>query len=172
MALIEEYAKKNGIENYSLKYAGNLTSRLHEKTRYRAPMIERAEPKQHEIEIAEILKNHGYEIVFTPAVPDKDFNKKNPDDKVKNPEGIIRELNMIVELKEITAPSLNRLKKRLLEADEQNAEIAVLYAKGEKEYSRMEAVNLIKDKIESTSSLKQVWLIMDGMISKIIKSKK
>ena len=61
---------------------------------------------------------------------------------------------------------------RMFEADDQNAEIAVLYPKGEKSYSRMEAINLIKEKIKETSSLKQVWLIMNGEISKIIKQKK
>ena len=108
---------------------------------------------------------------------------------MKNPEGIITKLDKIVEMKEIKSSA----KKKI----EEKPEIIELKLKGEKKYTRQDAIEktkgLIKEAIpkkvkmidksklqgkkledalnmeRGLEKLKEVWLIWDGKISKIKK---
>ncbi len=116
---------------------------------------------------------------------------------MKNPEGIITKLDKIVEMKEIKSSAKKKIEERLREAIQQKPEIIVLNLKGEKKYTRQDAIEktkgLIKEAIpkkvkmidksklqgkkledalnmeRGLEKLKEVWLIWDGKISKIKK---
>ena len=170
---VEGIAHKLGIENYDIRLANNeIDKKQFGHTTFNAQLIKGAEPKPHEIEIAKILEENGHKVLFTP--------ENTFDSGIKNPEGIETSLNKILEMKRVTSPDLNKLSRRMKEAAEQNAEIAVLYPVGTKDYSEEDAVKTIKHTFEhivekgkqvgaQKSVLEEVWLIWDGKLCKIKK---
>ena len=171
---VETAAKAAGIDNFDVRLAHNkIKQRRLQGTDFKANIIEGAEPKQHEVEIAKILKENGYDILFT---PENTFI-----DRTKNPEGIITNRNKVVEMKRITSSRLDKISERMEDASNQNAEIAVLHLQGKKEYKKGEAFQEVrktfkdienKDKKQNDkteSKLKEVWLLWEGKLSKIKK---
>ena len=187
---VKAAAKAVNIDNFDVY----LTTKEIEKrqlrhTSYKATLVEGAAPKQHELEIGKILEENGYNILFTPE------NKFITG--MKNPEGIITNLDKIVEMKEIGSPDLEKIEDRIKEAVRQKSEIIVLNLKGDKKYSKDKAIeaaeeivqkilpkrikNTDKTKLEGTKlenalnmergleKLKEVWLIWKGDIIKIKK---
>lgn len=187
---VEAAAKSAGIDNFDIRLANNeVKQRRLQGTDFKANIIEGAEPKQHEVEIAKILKENGYDVLFTPE------NKFI--DRMKNPEGVITNRNKVVEMKRITSPSLEKIADNIKEAVYQKTEIIVLNLKGNKEYSKKEAIETAREMIQETlprrsknidknklkgkkleealnmerglEKLKEVWLIWNGKLSKIKK---
>ncbi len=187
---VEAAAKSAGIDNFDMRKAHNkIKTKYDNDFKYTVNMIRGSKPKDKEIEIAKILKENGYNILFT---PENKFIKG-----VKNPEGVITNLNKIVEMKEIGSPNLEKIEDRIKEAVRQKSEIIVLNLKGDKEYSKDKAIetaeelvqkilpkrikNTDKTKLEGTKlenalnmergleKLKEVWLIWNGDIVKVKK---
>ena len=171
---VESAAKAAGIDNFDIRLAQNeVKQRRLQGTDFKANIIEGAEPKQHEIEIAKILKENGYEVLFTP--------ENNFIDGTKNPEGIIANRNKVVEMKRITSSRLDKISERMEDASNQNAEIAVLHLQGKKEYKKGDAFQEVrktfkdienknkKQNDKTESKLKEVWLLWEGKLSKIKK---
>ena len=187
---VEAAAKTAGIDNFDVRLANNeVKQRRFQGTDFKANIIKGAKPKQHEVEIAKLLEENGYKVLFTPE------NKFITG--MKNPEGIITNLDKIVEMKEIGSPDLEKIKDRIKEAVRQKSEIIVLNLKGDKKYSKDKAIetaeeivqkilpkrikNTDKTKLEGTKlenalnmergveKLKEVWLIWKGDIIKIKK---
>lgn len=171
---VEAAAKAAGIDNFDVRLAHNeLGKRRLQGTDFKANIIEGADPKPHEVEIAKILSENGYEVLFT---PENTFIQG-----MKNPEGVIANRNKVVEMKRITSSRLDKISERMEDASNQNAEIAVLHLQGKKEYKKGDAFQEVrktfkdienKDKKQNDkteSKLKEVWLIWDGKISKIKK---
>ena len=187
---VEAAAKAAGIDNFDVRLAHNeLGKRRLQGTDFKANIIEGADPKPHEVEIAKILSENGYEVLFT---PENTFIQG-----MKNPEGVIPNLDKIVEMKRITSPSLEKIADNIKEAIYQKTEIVVLNLKGNKEYSKKEAIETAREMIQETlprrsknidknklkgkkleealnmerglEKLKEVWLIWNGKLSKIKK---
>lgn len=160
---VEAAAKSAGIENFDVRLAHNkIKQRRLQGTDFKANIIEGAEPKPHEVEIARILKENGYEVLFTP--------ENNFIQGTKNPEGIIPSLDKVVEMKRITSPRLDKIPERMMETSEQNAQIAVLNLIGKKNYTKADAVSEVRKTFkEAERNLKEVWLILNGKLSKIKK---
>ncbi|WP_428769362.1 phage minor head protein [Treponema sp. HNW] len=160
---VEAAAKAAGIDNFDVRLAHNeVIKRELGHTGYHANLVKGAEPKQHEIEIAKILKENGYEVLFT---PENTFIEGT-----KNPEGVITNLNRIVEMKKITSPRLDKISERIIETSEQNAEVAVLNLIDKKNYTEVEAISEVRKTFkEIKSNLKEVWLIWNGKLSRIKK---
>ena len=187
---VEAAAKAAGIDNFDVRLAHNeLGKRRLQGTDFKANIIEGADPKPHEVEIAKILSENGYEVLFT---PENTFIQG-----MKNPEGVIPNLDKIVEMKRITSPSLEKIADNIKEAVYQKTEIVVLNLKGNKEYSKKEAIETAREMIQETlprrsknidknklkgkkleealnmerglEKLKEVWLIWNGKLSKIKK---
>ena len=187
---VEAAAKAAGIDNFDVRLAHNkIEQRRLQGTDFKANKIKGADPKPHEVEIAKILKENGYEVLFT---PENTFI-----DGMKNPEGIIPSLDKIVEMKRITSPSLEKIEDNIKEAIYQKTEIIILNLKGSKKYSKKEAIEATREIIQETlprrykninknklkgkkleealnmerglEKLKEVWLIWDGKLSKIKK---
>lgn len=187
---VEAAAKAAGIDNFDVRLAHNeLGKRRLQGTDFKANIIEGADPKPHEVEIAKILSENGYEVFFT---PENTFIQG-----MKNPEGVIPNLDKIVEMKRITSPSLEKIADNIKEAVYQKTEIVVLNLKGNKEYSKKEAIETAREMIQETlprrsknidknklkgkkleealnmerglEKLKEVWLIWNGKLSKIKK---
>ena len=158
---VEAAAKAAGIDNFDVRLAHNeVIKRELGHTGYHANLVRGAEPKQHEIEIAKILKENGYEVLFT---PENTFIEGT-----KNPEGVITNLNRIVEMKKITSPRLDKISERIIETSEQNAEVAVLNLIGKKNYTEVEAISEVRKTFKETeNNLKEVWLIWNGKLSRI-----
>ena len=187
---VESAAKAADIDNFDVRLAKNeVKQRRLQGTDFKANIIEGAEPKQHEVEIAKILKENGYDVLFTPE------NKFI--DRMKNPEGFITNLDKIVEMKRITSPSLEKIEDNIKKAVYQKTEIIILNLKGSKKYSKKEAIETAREMIQETlprrsknidknklkgekleealnmerglEKLKEVWLIWNGKLSKIKK---
>ena len=171
---VEAAAKTAGIDNFDVRLANNeVKQRRFQGTDFKANIIKGAKPKQHEVEIAKILKENGYDVLFT---PENTFV-----DGMKNPEGIIVNSNKVVEMKRITSSRLDKISERIEDALNQNAEIAVLHLQGNKKYKEEEAFQEVrktfkaienKDKKQNDkteSKLKEVWLLWEGKLSKIKK---
>ena len=187
---VKAAARAANIDNFDVYLANNEIKTRHlNGTDFNAKIIDGAEPKPHELEIGKILEENGYNILFTPE------NKFITG--MKNPEGIITNLDKIVEMKEIGSPDLEKIKDRIKEAVRQKSEIIVLNLKGDKKYSKDKAIetaeeivqkilpkrikNTDKTKLEGTKlenalnmergveKLKEVWLIWKGDIIKIKK---
>ena len=187
---VKAAAKAVNIDNFDVYLATKeIEKRQLGHTSYKATLVEGATPKQHELEIGKILEENGYNILFTPE------NKFITG--MKNPEGIITNLDKIVEMKEIGSPDLEKIEDRIKEAVRQKSEIIVLNLKGDKKYSKDKAIetaeeivqkilpkrikNTDKTKLEGTKlenalnmergleKLKEVWLIWKGDIIKIKK---
>ena len=160
---VEAAAKAAGIDNFDVRLAHNeLGERRLQGTDFKANIIKDADPKKHEVEIAKILEENGYKVLFT---PENTFVED-----IKNPEGIIPSLDTIVEMKKITSPRLDKISKRMIESSKQNAQIAVLNLIGKKNYTKADAVSEVRETFkEAERNLKEVWLIWDGKISRIKK---
>lgn len=171
---VEAAAKAAGIDNFDVRLANNeVKQRRLQGTDFKANIIDGANPKPHEVEIAKILKENGYEVLFT---PENTFV-----DGMKNPEGIITNLNKVLEMKKINSTDLNKVRKRMIETSQQNAQIGVLHFVGEKNYAEKDAITEVKktfkeienenkkDKNRKQNQLKEVWLIWNGKLSKIKK---
>nr|WP_303933076.1 phage minor head protein [Treponema denticola] len=171
---VEAAAKAAGIDNFDVRLAHNeLGERRLQGTDFKANIIKGADPKKHEVEIAKILEENGYKVLFTP--------ENNFIDGTKNPEGIIANRNKVVEMKRITSSRLDKISERMEDASNQNAEIAVLHLQGKKEYKKGDAFQEVrktfkdienKDKKQNDkteSKLKEVWLLWEGKLSKIKK---
>ena len=171
---VEAAAKAAGIDNFDVRLAHNkIEQRRLQGTDFKANKIKGADPKPHEVEIAKILKENGYEVLFT---PENTFI-----DGMKNPEGIITKLDKIVEMKKVDSPRLSKISERMKDVSEQNAQIGVLHFVGEKNYTKKEAITEVKntfkkiedetkkDKNRKESRLKEVWFIWNGKLSKIKK---
>ncbi len=160
---VEAAAKSAGIDNFDVRLAHNeLGQRRLQGTDFKANTIEGADPKPHEIEIAKILKENGYDVLFT---PENTFIQG-----MKNPEGVITNLNRIVEMKKIDSLRISKISERMMETSEQNAEVAVLNLIGKKNYTEAEVIYEVRKTFKETkSNLKEVWLIWNGKLSKIKK---
>lgn len=160
---VEAAAKSAGIDNFDVRLAHNeLGERRLQGTDFKANIIKGADPKKHEVEIAKILEENGYKVLFT---PENTFVED-----IKNPEGIIPSLDRIIEMKKITSPRLDKISKRMIESSKQNAQIAVLNLIGKKNYTKADAVSEVRETFkEAERNLKEVWLIWDGKISRIKK---
>ncbi len=162
---IEKLAHNLGLKNFDIRLASStIELRQLNGSSFKANIIKGSEAKPHEIEIAKILNENGHEVLFTPE------NKliKN----IKNPEGILINENRIIEMKNLTSNNIKKIGKRIKAAGKQNAEISVINLDGKKPYSKADAINeaataLRKDRNE----LKEVWLIYDGKLSKIKKTR-
>ncbi len=159
---VEKLAHDLGMKNYEVKFA---SSRIEKRplagSAFKANAIKRSSPKPHEIEIAKILEENGHKVLFTP---------ENHRKGVKNPEGLLLDKDKIVEMKKVESAKLDRVEERVIEASQQNAEIAVLHLKGEKEYTKNSAINKVKEVMKNDENiLKEVWIIWKGKISKIKK---
>ncbi len=166
---VEDFAHSIGIKNYDIRLAHNEIEkrRLH-GTKFQAQLIKGANPKPHEVEIAKILEENGHKVLFT---PENTFVSG-----IKNPEGIEPSVNKILEMKRITSGSLDKIGDRMEDCSNQNAEIAVLYLVGKKEYSEKDAIETVRNtfkkliqEYKQVSSLQEVWLIWEGKLVKIKK---
>lgn len=187
---VEAAAKAAGIDNFDVRLVTReIEKRSLSHTKYEANIIKGAKPKQHEVEIAKLLEENGYKVLFTPE------NKFI--DGMKNPEGIITKLDKIVEMKEIKSTAIDKVEDRIKEAVQQKPEIIILNLKGNKKYSKETAIQtarntiqkIIPNKVRSLDKtklkgkdltdaldmstglekLKEVWLIWNGKLSKIKK---
>ena len=187
---VEAAAKAAGIDNFDVRLANNEVKqgRL-QGTDFKANIIDGADPKPHEVEIAKILKENGYDVLFT---PENKFIQG-----MKNPEGLIPNIDKIVEMKEIKSTAIDKVEDRIKEAVQQKPEIIILNLKGNKKYSKETAIQtarntiqkIIPNKVRSLDKtklkgkdltdaldmstglekLKEVWLIWNGKLSKIKK---
>lgn len=155
---VESFAKKVGLKNYDIRLARGVGKRKLEGTEFEAKIINGAEPKQHEIEIARILKENGHDVLFT---PENTFIKG-----IKNPEGVITDINKTVEMKQVTSENLNVLRHRVKEAIKQGSDVIVLHLKGAKPYSKEEISNVIKSALNEERAKRDVWYILNGKLIK------
>jgi len=187
---VEAAAKAAGIDNFDVRLAHNeLGKRRLQGADFKANIIEGAEPKQHEVEIAKILKENGYDVLFT---PEKTFIQG-----MKNPEGVISDLDKIVEMKKVDSEDIGKIVDKIKEAVKQQTEIVVLNFDLKTNYTKQKAIEEVREAIHKTipkdtvfinqaqltkrqkksleekqtgiQKLKEVWLIWDGKISKIKK---
>lgn len=155
---VEGFAKKAGLKNYNIRLAKGVGKRRLEGTEFEAKIINGAEVKQHEIEIARILKANGYDVLFT---PENTFVKG-----IKNPGGIITDINKTIGMKQVTGGNLSTLRHRLKEAIGQNSDVIVLNLKGEKPYSESEINNVIESVLKEKRAERDVWYIFNGKLMK------
>jgi len=160
---VESAAKAAGLDNFDIRLAKNeVKQRRLQGTDFKANIIEGAEPKQHEVEIAKILKENGYEVLFTP--------ENNFISGVKNPEGVIPDINKVVEMKKISSQKIDKIADRIKETSKQNAEISIIYLDNKMSYSKAEAIAEAGKALKKhNTNLKEVWLIWNGKLSKIKK---
>ena len=160
---VETAAKAAGLDNFDVRLTKNeVKQRRLQGTDFKANIIEGAEPKQHEIEIAKILKENGYEVLFTP--------ENNFISGVKNPEGVITDINKVVEMKKISSQKIDKIADRIKETSKQNAEISIIYLDNKMSYSKAEAIAEAGKALKKhNTNLKEVWLIWNGKLSKIKK---
>ncbi|MGF7110317.1 phage minor head protein, partial [Treponema pedis] len=187
---VEAAAKSAGIDNFDVRLAHNeLGQRRLQGTDFKANTIEGADPKPHEIEIAKILKENGYDVLFT---PENTFIQG-----MKNPEGVITNLNRIVEMKKVNSEDIGKIVDKIKEAVKQQTEIVVLNFDLKTNYTKQRAIEEVKNAIHKTipneidsvnqnrltdkqkksfeekktgiQKLKEVWLIWNGKISRIKK---
>lgn len=158
-------AHQVGLKNYDFSLASEKTEKRQlGTTKYHATIIKGAEPKQHEIAIAEALEKKGYKIVFTP--------ENHLIQGIKNPEGLETTLNKIVEMKKVDSNNIEKIGKRITEAAQQHPEIAILHLGGEKPYTKQQAIEaarktLHEEKIPDT--LQEVWLLLNGDLIRVKK---
>lgn len=165
---VEDFAHSIGIKNYDILLAHNeLGKRQLGHSSFHAQLIDGADPKPHEVEIAKILEDNGHKVLFT---PENTFVSG-----IKNPEGLLTDVDKIIEMKRITSPQLVKVSDRMKETSEQNAEIGILHLLGDKKYSTGEAIERVRDtfkeiaKANKPSRLQEVWLIKEGKIIKVKK---
>ena len=162
---VNECALQVGLKNYEFSLASEKTEKRElGHTGYKASVIKGAEPKQHEIAIAEVLEKKGYKIVFTP--------ENHLIQGIKNPEGLETTLNKIVEMKEITSADIKKIEERIKKAAQQNPEIIILNLKGKKDYTKQQAIEKAKMTIKSASqyeALREVWLLWNGDVIRVKK---
>lgn len=187
---VEAAAKSADIDNFDLRLAKNeVKQRRLQGTDFKANIIEGAEPKQHEVEIAKILKENGYEVLFT---PENTFIQG-----MKNPEGVIPDLDKIVEMKKVDSEDIGKIVDKIKEAVKQQTEIVILDFDLKTNYTKQRAIEEARKAIHKTipneivsvnqnrltdkqkknleekktgiQKLKEVWLIWNGKISKIKK---
>lgn len=162
---VNECAHQVGLKNYEFSLASEKTEKRElGHTGYKASVIKGAEPKQHEIAIAEVLEKKGYKIVFTP--------ENHLIQGIKNPEGLETTLNKIIEMKEITSADIKKIEERIKKAAQQNPEIIILNLKGEKNYTKQQATEKAKTTLQSTQkfeALKEVWLLWNGDVIRVKK---
>ena len=186
---IERVAKNAGLENYDIRLAKGIAKRKLEGTDFYARIVNGANPKPHEIKIAQALKENGYDILFTP--------ENNFIQGVKNPEGVITTINKIVEIKNIESDDIRKIGDKIKEAIKQQTEIAVLNFDNKTSYTKEQAIQEVRKAIHKTipneiaavnpskltdgqkesfegkkagmKKLKEVWLIWNGKLSKIKK---
>ena len=186
---IESFAQKIGIENYDMRLVKGFETRKLEGTSFKANLVKGANPQQKEIAIAKTLYENGYDVLFT---PENTFVQG-----IKNPDGLIKNLNKVIELKEIDSDDKAKISDKIKEAVKQKADIVVLNFDYKTNYTKQEAIkkasdtihvtipedirgtdknNLtakqkksLQEKIDGLQKLKEVWVIWNGQISKIIK---
>ena len=187
---VEAAAKSAGIDNFDIRLANNeVIKRELGHTGYHANLVKGADPDQNEVEIAKILEENGYKVLFTP--------KNTFVQGVKNPEGIIPALDRIIEMKKLTSDDIGKIGDRIKEAVKQQTEIVVLNFDLKTDYTKQKAIEEVREAIYKTipkdtiftnpnkltkkqkksleekktgiQKLKEVWLIWDGKISKIKK---
>ena len=186
---VEAAAKAVGIDNFDVRLATREIERRQLGTsNYHANLIKGAEPKQHEVEIAKILSENGYEVLFT---PENTFIQG-----MKNPEGVITNLNKVVEMKTPDSSDYKKIGDKIKEAVIQKTEIIVLNCSGKMSYTKADAIkeinktihkrlpkeireiretdsikqqNRMLEKKRGLEKLKEVWLIWDGKIIKVKK---
>lgn len=187
---VESAAKAAGIDNFDMRKVHNKIKTKYEKDfEYTVNMIKGSKPKDKEIEIAKLLEEKGYNVLFT---PENKFIQG-----MKNPDGIIRNIDKVIEMKEITSPNKGMINSRITEAVLQKPEIIICNLKGDKNYSKNEAIETAREMIQKTipkeikatdksklqgkeleyildmtrgfEKLKEVWLIWNGDIIKIKK---
>ena len=162
---VDACAHQVGLKNYDFSLASEKTEKRElGHTGYKATIIKGAEPKQHEIAIAEQLEKHGYKIIFT---PENQFIQG-----IKNPEGIETTRNKIVEMKKVDSQKLDKIGKRVAEAAQQNPEIAILNLEGEKPYTKQQAVEAARKALheeKTPDTLQEVWLLWKDEVIRVKK---
>ena len=115
---VEAAAKAAGIDNFDVRLANNeVKQRRLQGTDFTANIIDGADPKAHEVEIAKILKENGYDVLFT--------SENKFIQGMKNPEGLIPNIDKIVEMKKISSQKIDKIADRIKETSKQNAQIGV-----------------------------------------------
>ena len=106
---VESAAKAAGLDNFDMRKDHNKIKTKYEKDfEYTVNMIKGSKPKDKEIEIAKLLEEKGYNVLFT---PENKFIQG-----MKNPDGIIRNIDTVIEMKEITSPNKGMINSRITEA--------------------------------------------------------
>lgn len=155
---IEEYAKQNGLKNFSLDLVNGSDTRALEKSIYKANKATLADPSQKEIAFAKILEENGHSVYFTPI---------NTRQNIKNPEGIID--GKVGEMKILTSSNIKKIKDRLNEAILQNAQIACIRSLNTTAYTLEEAKTYIQGFLKQQEGILEKVYYCYGNILKVIK---
>jgi vacuolar-type H+-ATPase subunit F/Vma7 len=154
---IEDYAKKNGLKNFSMNLVKGSDYRRLEGTKYSVQKASLSKPLQKEISVAKILEENNHSVYFTPE-----------NQSVKNYDAIVD--GHTAEFKIITSKNIEKIVDRIRDANKQTAQIAVIQIPADS-YPKDDAIEIIKHTIneKTIDSIQYVYLIFNGGVEVVKK---